>query len=307
MPATPEDVGNRALQHLGAERLTTLQDDSKNAAAVEFCYAKLRKAELRRNVWRFAVREVALRPVDTDTLFFTSEEWDEDADYLAGSIVKINGRLWQTPLDSTGENPNLTLSPWDLYCGPLTVVPHDTATSYYSGELVSSGLSVYCSLLNNNDTTPPSSSWLDVGLIADVTEPLNILYPIGAGPASQSGTLNLYRLPSFYMRKAPLGGDQYPSWRLEGEYILDHGSSGGVIIFRFVTDMTKVDRFDTMFIEGLAARIAFEICEEVTQSTDKQRACGAAYKTFMGEARTVNSIETGPDEPPEDDYIKCRS
>jgi hypothetical protein len=65
-------------------------------------------------------------------------------------------------------------------------------------------------------------------------------------------------------------------------------------------------QFDPMFVEGFGSRIALETCEPITQSTEKLKAIAGEYKTFMGEARTVNAIEQGPTEPPEDDYITCR-
>jgi hypothetical protein len=56
----------------------------------------------------------------------------------------------------------------------------------------------------------------------------------------------------------------------------------------------------------LGARIGLEVCERLTQSTAKLSNIGAAYKVFMTEARTVNGIETGAEEPPEDDWLTCR-
>ena len=63
---------------------------------------------------------------------------------------------------------------------------------------------------------------------------------------------------------------------------------------------------DPMFCEGLGARIALEIAEDLTQSDAKLQAIGAMYKEFMTEARVVNGIETGATEPPLDDWIACR-
>ena len=68
---TPIDIANRALQHVGASRIDPtlgFTEISKNAQEISFCYDKLRRAELRRNVWRFAIRSAVLRPIDTTTL-----------------------------------------------------------------------------------------------------------------------------------------------------------------------------------------------------------------------------------------------
>jgi hypothetical protein len=70
--------------------------------------------------------------------------------------------------------------------------------------------------------------------------------------------------------------------------------------------VTNVQAFDDMFCEGLAARMGYEGCEDITQSTEKKQLCAQEYARFMGDARVVNAIETGATEPPEDDYIVCR-
>ena len=77
-------------------------------------------------------------------------------------------------------------------------------------------------------------------------------------------------------------------------------------MLRFVADTIDVTTFDDMFCEGLAARIAESVCQILTQSDAKLRTIAGEYQKFMGEARTVNAIETGPVEPPIDDFISCR-
>lgn len=80
----------------------------------------------------------------------------------------------------------------------------------------------------------------------------------------------------------------------------------GPRMIRFVADVVDVTKFDDLFCEGFAARIAREVCEPLTQSVSKLTSIGQAYQKFMSEARLVNLIEVGPIEPPEDDYITCR-
>ena len=50
-----------------------------------------------------------------------------------------------------------------------------------------------------------------------------------------------------------------------------------------------------MFCEGLAARIALEVCEPLTQSTAKLGAIAKVYQEWIDQARTVNAIEQGVD------------
>jgi hypothetical protein len=63
---------------------------------------------------------------------------------------------------------------------------------------------------------------------------------------------------------------------------------------------------DAMFCEGFAARIALEVCEIITQSTEKLKNISGEYAKFMTEARTVNGIENEAEEAPRDDYLAVR-
>lgn len=372
---TPVDIGNRALQHIGAKRIVAFTDQSKNAAAISFCYDKLRKAELRRNVWRFDIRRAVLRPTDTTSMTFIPGAFDNAKTYLNGSIVSSGGLYYQAqqPISAAGGTPDTNVPAWLLYFGPKTVQPYDVTgtTGYYSGELVYDTTGhVYLSLVSNNSAVPTAgppawdatviynkgqtvtqtavvyqstqdlnlnntptgtgawvtipvsqpdspvgTSWLKLGA-ASVTS-IQIIYPLGSGPSTQSATRNVFYLPNGFLREAPqdpkagsvsfLGapsGLGYDDWEMENQVFVSREAFP--IVFRFGADLAAVPLMDTMFCEGLACRIAAEVCEELTQSVEKIQTVASAYKTFMGEARTVNGIETGATEPPEDDYITCR-
>ncbi len=87
---TPIDVANRALDHCGVPHIVAFTDDAKGAYYTNANYDKLRDAELRRNVWRFAVRKAALRAVDSDTMFLVPAAYSTSATYPQGSIVSYN-------------------------------------------------------------------------------------------------------------------------------------------------------------------------------------------------------------------------
>ena len=201
-----------------------------------------------------------------------------------------------------------------------------TSQAFFAGELVHVGGTVYLSLQSENGDgntvvgdglPPPSATWL-----ALTTQPtialLNFIYPIGSGPYSSLTTKNVYRKPVGYLREAPqnmktssgsfLGGPSGPAqqdWNFEGDYFTS--GSIGAIVLRFAADVQDVNLFDPMFVEGLSCRIGAEVCEPLTQSSAKVQRCENAYKYYMSEARTVNGIENGPEDLPEDGYIVCRS
>ena len=110
----PEDIANRALQHCGAARIQTLQDDSKNASEIAQCYDGLRRAELRRNLWTFACRRTVLYPIDTELshLPFGSattgnySAWSSQYNYAVGTIVLASdGYLYQALAPNSNANP----------------------------------------------------------------------------------------------------------------------------------------------------------------------------------------------------------
>jgi hypothetical protein len=430
------DIGNRALQHVGNEMITSFADGNARAEAVSFVYGKLRQAELQRNVWSFAIRRACLRPINTnttngtDTLLLVPALWVGSTTYFVGSLVADeNGTIWQSNIpNNLGNQPQVSTT-WSEYFGPMTVHAWDSTTTYHPGELVYTAAGdgtnrVYLSLIDGNADNPATATawsatatyyknevvtfnlitymslidlninqepdlapalwssgttyalnakvggsdgtiyqskangnlghdptldvthtfWTNTGVLNPWTtvfvsgsgsvnwrqiggkefpsgvtvSPLNIVYPLGSGPSSQSSTRNVFRLPAGFLRQAPtdpkagstsyLGaswGLAYTDWNFEGNYITS--AQTDPIMLRFVADTVDVPTFHPMFCEGLGARIGREICEPLTQSAAKQAEIDRKYQQVMGEARTVNAIETGSDEPPVDDWIAARN
>jgi hypothetical protein len=118
--------------------------------------------------------------------------------------------------------------------------------------------------------------------------------------------VNTFMLPAGYLRSDRLSHKfATPEDDREklGEFVT---SKEPVLLFPFAADVQNVRRMDPMFCEGLAARIGYETADLLTQSTGKKREIAAAYNKFMGEARIINAIEAGPEEPDEDTFISVR-
>src|SRR2546430_17278743 len=91
------DIGNRACQHAGVTRITDFNEDTLQAAEIAFNYDKVRRAELRRNVWQFAIRTAALRPVAAGTMFLNPTLWSSTTTYGFGAIVSDVANVpWQS-------------------------------------------------------------------------------------------------------------------------------------------------------------------------------------------------------------------
>jgi hypothetical protein len=244
--------------------------------------------------------------------------------YFAGELVYM----------PTGPSPGIYVS---LNTGnsdiPTTVPQYVSSAVYSIGQTVLYNGQVAQSLQDLNVGQSPTNgafwgpvpanqpdqmmgtNWLKLG--AAKVRSLQLVYPAGSGPITQSSTRNLYRLPYGYLKEAsqdPKAGStsylgapsglSYEDWVFENGFIVTREVYP--ITFRFVADIVDVSIMDPMFCEGLAARLAWTVIERLTQAEGKLKDIVGAYKQVMGEARIVNAIEQGPTESPEDDFITCR-
>ena len=163
---SPIDIGNRALQHVGAELMDTtlgFTENSKRAQQVSFNYGKLRRAELRRNGWRFAIKKAALRAIDGNAMLLSPSLWSSSATYYPNSIViDQNNAPWRSLVAN-----NVSIQPgqvgtdyaWEPYFGPLSVSLYDSSQAYFAGEIVYTAAgdgtyNVYYSNVNANAVHP---------------------------------------------------------------------------------------------------------------------------------------------------------
>lgn len=188
--ASSVEVVNRALQMLGAKRITSLTEDSVNARAANASYDILRKAELRKHPWSFSINRLQLAASATSPTFTKTRKF---------------------PLPSD--------------C--LRTLPNDPGYE-----------------LNSKD------------------------------------------------------------WQIEGRDIVTDDSSP--LNLRYVRDVTDVNQMDVLFRESLSAKLALELCEELTQSNTKKSDLKALYDEAIAEAKKANAIERVPLTPFEDEWITVR-
>ncbi len=183
-------ICNLALQKLGAARIASLAEDSRNARSCNACFTAIRDREIRARAWNFAKKRATLAPHATTPAFDFDYAFPVPSDFLRLLPPSRNGLDW-------------------------TIENHQ---------------GVKCILTNDGDT-------LDVSYLAKVTDP------------------NL---------------------------------------------------FDSLFIEALAAKLAWHMCEEITQSNQKKADIFNEYKDILKEARQINAFEQISAEPPEDDWLVAR-
>lgn len=263
----------------------------------------------------------------------TIPAYDATVTYNRGQTVVYTAVNYQSNIDLNIANTPVTLSAWAIgttYAAAAVVIGTNNHkyTSVNNGNV---GHDPVADTAGTYWTDNGPAKWIVIPAIQpDQMQGLNwlkldatvqsiiLLYPPNCGPLDQAASKNVYQLPNGYIRTAPqdpkagssnpLGSPtnrQYDDWNFQDNYIVT--MEAAPIVFRFAADVADVSKFDPMFCEGLACRIAFELNEPMNQSAPKQAAIGAAYKLFMQEARAVNAIEVGAEEPPLDDYIACRA
>lgn len=124
------------------------------------------------------------------------------------------------------------------------------------------------------------------------------------------GSLNRFPVPSDFLRL--LRDDEtgmQKDWTLESDntgtlFIITADSAP--LQIKYIANVDTPPLFDDLFVEMLASKIAWEICEKITGSTAKRQLAERDYDTARAEAMRVHAIETRPLEFPEDTWEAAR-
>lgn len=202
------DVCNRALQKLGAKRISAVTDETPSARACNLAYDIIRRSELRKRVWNFAIARASL-PADVP-----APDW---------------GR-------------------------------------------------------SNSFTLPSDFLRLAESYPEQLTNDVNVVGVSVAFTAEFTGMKD---------------------WVIEQRKILTNDNAP--LQIRYVFDVTDTTLFDPIFSEALSTAMAYEMCEELTQSNTKKSDIGKAYEEIIDEAHLANSIEVAPADPPPDTWLAARN
>lgn len=314
--ANPYDIANRALLHCGTRLITTFSDNSRQAVYTGAAYDKLRPAELRSRLWKFALRTIPLRAITTSTKVLTFPAYAGGTTYAAGNVVTDNGYdgnsyPWISLQGSnTGNTPKSSPTYWEQYCGPVTAETWSSSVTYYIGDVVLKTATYYISTTDSNLNNDPASGSPWVALTS--TTGATIFLPRTVTQNKSGTSLSAYRLPASFLRMAPQdakaagtsysatsAGMQYTDMEIRGNYILTASSSP--LIFRFMADMQAVAEMDPLFCDVLAAQIAMAVDGPLTMGQNRQ-AIGAYYTGRMALAGKLNAIEQGNTEEGEEGF-----
>lgn len=116
------------------------------------------------------------------------------------------------------------------------------------------------------------------------------------------GGLTAFQKPADFLRFVEEEGVR--AYLLEGDQILAPGP--GPLNILYIRRVEDTGRFDSLFVDALATRIAVQVCLQLTGSNStRDRLAGEAEELLRG-ARCVNGREDLPRDRAEDDWILAR-
>tara|TARA_R110000751_G_scaffold47018_1_gene105422 strand:- start:2005 stop:2499 length:495 start_codon:yes stop_codon:yes gene_type:complete len=112
-----------------------------------------------------------------------------------------------------------------------------------------------------------------------------------------------YQLPADCLRVVEVYDIPWP-WVVEGRRLLTDG--GSPLDIRYVRREEDVNQWDALLVNAVAARLAMELCEELTQSNTKRQIATQEYEGFLSRARGADGQESSPMPFEEDSWINAR-
>lgn len=107
--ASHVEIGNRALTKLGATRITSFNDNSKAARALNSLWPTVLKAELSRRYWNFALARTSLPALSDQPAWGFNYQYQLPNDYL--KLVQVNDIYIATNLTDYRQSDD---SPWAI-------------------------------------------------------------------------------------------------------------------------------------------------------------------------------------------------
>lgn len=117
------------------------------------------------------------------------------------------------------------------------------------------------------------------------------------------GFLYQHSMPSDLIRIIELLDLSAAEYQIEGRKIL---CDVDTLYLRYVSRIEDPNKFDPMFIDTVACKLAYEMCEELTQSNTKKDLLYREFDESIRKARVVDSMENPPGQFEEDSWIEVR-
>ena len=114
---------------------------------------------------------------------------------------------------------------------------------------------------------------------------------------------NEYQLPTDCIRMVEVYDTTNP-WVVEGKKLLS--DDGSPISIRYVRREEDPNQWDALLASAVAARLALELCEELTQSNTKKEDAAQYYEVLLSRARSADGQEQSPMPFEEDAWVTSR-
>lgn len=121
-------------------------------------------------------------------------------------------------------------------------------------------------------------------------------------PTGHWGDGSLFPLPADFIRLLSIEGDL--PWQLEGRNLLVNTTAA--LKIRYTARITDTGEFDPLFAEALACRIAMQIAQRITGSTNAVVEATEQYRKALLAAKRVDGQDNPPDEFPETSWVLSR-
>ena len=112
-----------------------------------------------------------------------------------------------------------------------------------------------------------------------------------------------YQLPADCLRVVEVYDTTLP-WVVEGKKLLS--DEGSPLSIRYVKREEDPNQWDSLLVSAVSARLALELCEELTQSNTKRERAAREYEAIMSSARRADGQEQSPMPFEEDAWVNAR-
>jgi hypothetical protein len=283
MATTQLDVCNRALQKIGAPKLANLAGSDQYTVALLRCWTDALDYELRTQNWNFAIRRSQLTAYSLTITGITAAE--PPVVSYTGTDPENGERVYiENVVGMTEVNNNY-----------YRIANIDTALDTFELTDVTDGSDI--------DGTA-FTAWSSGGT-ASVSPP----YGWNRKFLLPTTCVKLISIDGMTGVSHNLGGYGSSSdFTVEGRYIVTNDA--GPLYIRYITnDLTNhipVEKWDSMFKEVMACRIALELQHEIKQDDTGYERIAREYAAVSRTARLSDSIETPGEVMPESDWLIAR-
>lgn len=116
------------------------------------------------------------------------------------------------------------------------------------------------------------------------------------------GYNNRFQVPSDFLALYKINND--PDYRIEKGYILT--DEGAPLKILYIAQITNSGEYDPLFVEAFATRLAYEACEQITQSNTKKQLLGQELQSVIKEAYASDAIQDPPQKLKDDEWLLAR-